>query len=89
MTKDKIGKLIEIYDTLLELGVIFYYGSESVSSGEITSIEFTEDDTVKLKLDDLDEVEVDLDDFIENHSMEGNNYHTWNLSREFDNLLIL
>lgn len=88
MTKDKIEKIIEIYDTLIELGVIFYYGSESISSGEITSIEFTEDDTVKLKLDDFDEVEVDLDDFIENHSMEGNNYHTWNLSREFDSLLM-
>ncbi|MEN8077824.1 hypothetical protein ABFP60_12750 [Clostridioides difficile] len=87
MTKDKIEKLIESYDTLIELGVTFYYGSESIAIGEITSIEFTEDDIVKLELDEFNEVEVELDDFIENHSMEGNNYHTWHLSRNFDNLL--
>ena len=88
MTKEKSEKLREIYDTLLELGVTFYYGSESIAIGEITSIEFTEDDIVKLELDEFNEVEVELDDFIENHSMEGNNYHTWHLSREFDNLLL-
>ena len=74
MTKDKVEKLMESYDTLVELGVIFHYGSEEIEQGEITSIEFTE-------------VEVNLEDFIENHTKEGNNYHTWNVSREFDNLL--
>ena len=88
MTKDKIEKLIEYYDTLIELGVTFYYGSESVLTGEITSIEFTKDDIVKLELDEFNEVEVDLDEFIENHSLQGNNYHTWHLSRAFDNLLL-
>ena len=46
-----------------------------------------EDDTVKLELDEFTEEEVDLQNFIENHIKEGNNYHTWNVSREFDNLL--
>ena len=87
MTKDKIEELIEIYDSLIELGVIFYYGSESVEHGEITTIEFTEDNTVKLELDESNEVEIELDDFIENHLLQGNNYHTWHLSRAFDNLL--
>ena len=48
MTKDKVEKLMESYDTLVELGVIFHYGSEEIEQGEITSIEFTEDDTVKI-----------------------------------------
>ena len=87
MTKDKIEELKEIFDTLVALGIIFHYGSEEIEQGEITEIEFTEDDTVKLELDEYTEVEVDLQDFIENHSKEGNNYHTWNASREFDNLL--
>ena len=87
MTKDKVEKLMESYDTLVELGVIFHYGSEEIEEGEVTSIEFTEDDTVKLELDEFTEVEVNLEDFIENHSKEGNNYHTRNVSREFDNLL--
>lgn len=87
MTKDKIEELMESYDTLIELGVTFYYGSESIPVGEITNIEFTEDETVKIELDEFNEFEVCLDDFIDNHSMEGNNYHTWHISRSFDNLL--
>ena len=74
MTKDKVEELKEKFDTLIELGVVFRYGSEDIEQGEITNIEFTEE-------------EVDLQNFIENHIKEGNNYHTWNVSREFDNLL--
>lgn len=87
MTKDKIENLKESFDTLMELGVIFYYGSQEIEQGEITKIQFNEDDTVKLELDEFNEVEVGLEDFIENHSKEGNNYHTWSISRSFDNLL--
>lgn len=87
MTKDKVEELKEKFDTLIELGVVFCYGSEDIEQGEITNIEFTEDDTVKLELDEFTEEVVDLQDFIENHIKEGNNYHTWNVSREFDNLL--
>lgn len=87
MTKDKVEELKEKFDTLIELGVVFLYGSEDIEQGEITNIEFTEDDTVKLELDEFTEEVVDLQNFIENHIKEGNNYHTWNVSREFDNLL--
>ena len=87
MTKDKVEELKEKFDTLIELGVVFRYGSEDIEQGEITNIEFTEDDTVKLELDEFTEEEVDLQNFIENHIKEGNNYHTWNVSREFANLL--
>ena len=48
MTKDKVEELKEKFDTLIELGVVFRYGSEDIEQGEITNIEFTEDDTVKL-----------------------------------------
>lgn len=84
MIKDKTEELIESFDTLVELGVVFHYGSDEIEQGEITKIEFTEDDTVRMELDESTEVEVDLQDFIENHSKEGNNYHTWNVSRQFD-----
>ena len=87
MTKDKVEELKEKFDTLIEIGVVFRYGSEDIEQVEITNIEFTEDDTVKLELDEFTEEEVDLQNFIENHIKEGNNYHTWNVSREFDNLL--
>ena len=68
MIKDKIEELIESFDTLVELGVVFNYGSDEIEQGEITKIEFTEDDTVRMELDECTEVEVDLQDFIENHS---------------------
>lgn len=87
MTKEKIEELTEVYDTLIELGVVFYYGGENFQQGEITDIEFREDNVIKLELNDYEILEIHIDDFIENHSKEGNNYHTWHLSRGFDNLL--
>ena len=38
MTKDKVEELIESFDTLIEWGVIFHYGSEEIEQGEITKI---------------------------------------------------
>lgn len=87
MLTEKREELLELYDTLIELGVVFYYGSESVQHGEITSIEFKEDESVRIELDDFNELEIELEEFIENHSKEGNNYHTWHKSREFDTLI--
>ena len=48
MTKDKVEELKESFDTLVELGVIFHYGSEEIEQGEITKIEFTEEQIEKL-----------------------------------------
>ena len=79
MIKDKIEELIESFDTLVELGVVFHYGSDEIEQGEITKIEFTEDDIVRMELDEFTEVEVNLEDFIENHTKEGNNYETRNI----------
>lgn len=84
MTKEKNEKLKEIYDTLLELGVTFYYGSESIEMGEVTDITFNEDKTINIELNNDEIFKIDVEDFEENHSKQGNNYHTWNLSREFD-----
>lgn len=87
MENERCEELKELYETLIELGVVFYYGSSEVEQGEITSIEFNEDNTVNLVLDDFNEVIVDIEGFIQNHSKEGSNYHTWNLSRKFDSLI--
>ena len=38
MTKDKIEELKESFDTLVELGIIFHYGSEEIEQGEITKL---------------------------------------------------
>ena len=72
-------------DLHLKNGTINVYNDKVIK--RYATLEFTEDDTVKLELDEFTEEEVDLQNFIENHIKEGNNYHTWNISREFDNLL--
>ena len=87
MTKEKSEKLREIYDTLLELGVTFYYGSESIAIGEVTDIIFNEDDTVDIELDESENFTVEVKDFINNHSKEGMNYHCFETVRKFDKLL--
>ncbi|MGL5379370.1 hypothetical protein [Clostridium sp.] len=73
-----------IYETLIESGVTFYYGSECIGYGEISKFTLSDEDTIELELNGFEEYEVDLYDFIENHSKEGVNYHSWKDKREFD-----
>lgn len=88
MNKKEIDKLTDLYDTLIENGVRFYYGSEIISTGEISSIEFNEDDTIEVEINGFENYEVDIDDFAENHSKEGVNYHCWETVRKFDSILV-
>lgn len=77
-------EILELYDTLIENGVTFYYGSESIPTGEVTKFNIIEDSKVEIELNDFETYEIDIYDFIENHSKEGANYHTWPDIRNFD-----
>ena len=88
MDKNISIQLNEMYNSLIELGVIFYFGSNSVEHGEITNINFNEDDTIDIEIDEEFNYKISYEDFYENHSKEGSNYHTWALSREFDSLIL-
>ncbi|ATD53792.1 hypothetical protein [Clostridium chauvoei] len=79
-------KFLEEYNNLVDNGVIFYYGSESISYGEVTCLDI-KDDLLYIELNGFETYEIDLDDFEENHSKEGVNYHSWALVREFDNII--
>lgn len=87
MTKEEMSELIECYNSLIELGVVFYYNSAYIPMAEVTALGFLDNGNFSLELDEETTKEIDIDDFIENHFKEGNNYHTWHLSRRFDSLL--
>ena len=77
-------EILYIYEALVESGVTFYYGSECIGYGEVTNFILGEDDIIELELNGFEEYEVDIVDFIDNHSKEGVNYHSWNDKRDFD-----
>ena len=66
MRSDKIEELMDIYETLVDAGVTFYYEDEEISHGEVTSLTFNEDDTVDIELDESENFTVEVKDFINN-----------------------
>ena len=78
-------EILELYETLIENGIVFYYGSETISTGEVTKFDILEDEIIEIELDDYETYQINIDDFIEYHSKEGANYHTWPDIRKFDN----
>lgn len=80
-------EILELYETLIENGVIFYYGSESIAIGEITRFDILNNEIIEIELDEVEVYEVIIDNFIEYHSKEGANYHTWPDIRKIDQKL--
>lgn len=80
-------EIIELYETLVDNGVTFYYGSESIPTGEVTKFDLLNGEIIDIELDGFETYEINIDDFIEHHSKEGANYHTWPDCRKFDNKL--
>ena len=78
-------EILELYETLIENGVIFYYGSETIATGEVTKFDILANEIIEIELDDYETCQINIDDFIEYHSKEGANYHTWPDIRKFDN----
>jgi hypothetical protein len=81
-------EIIELYETLADNGVTFYYGSESIATGEVTKFNILNEEIIEIELDGFETYEINIDDFIEQHSKEGANYHTWPDIRKFDKKLI-
>lgn len=87
MNEEIKKEVLDIYETLIENGVTFYYGSEIISIGEVTSFDILGDEMLEIELDGFNTYEVSIDDFIEYHSKEGANYHAWPDIRKFDKKL--
>lgn len=84
MEENLKDEILELYESLIENGVTFYYGSESIPAGEITRFSILNDELIEIELDEHETYEIDIDNFIECHSKEGANYHTWPEIRKFD-----
>lgn len=88
MNEEIEKEILAIYETLIENGVSFYYGSEIIPIGEVTSFNILGEEMLEIELDGFNIYEVNTEDFIEYHSKEGANYHTWPDIRKFDKRLV-
>ena len=80
-------EILELFDTLIENGIVFYYGNEYIPTGEITKFDILNDNVVEIELDEFETYEINIDEFIQYHSKEGANYHTWPDIRKLDKKL--
>lgn len=87
MEENLKDEIIELYETLVDNGVTFYYGGESIATGEVTKFNILNEEIIEIELDGFETYEINIDDFIEQHSKEGANYHTWPEIRKFDTKL--
>lgn len=87
MAENIKDEILEIYETLIENGVTFYYGSEVIPIGEITSFNIIEKELIEIEIDGFEIYKISIEDFQEYHSKEGANYHTWPDIRKFDKKL--
>lgn len=81
------NEFLEVYNTLIDNGVRFYYSDEDMYLGEITSLELTSDNKLEMEIEFNEIFIVEIDEFLHNHSKENVNYHNWESIRLFDNLL--
>lgn len=87
MTRDTREELLELYTELVDSGVVFHYGNEEIDNGEITNFEIDDEDMITIELDGCETYEIELQDFIDNHSKGGVNYHSFEMGRRFDHIL--
>lgn len=87
MNSKEVEDFFNIYNTLIESEMVFYYGSEIVPYGKITELEINKEQDIDIEVNGVERYTVDYEEFQENHLKEGMNYHTWQQVREFDNKL--
>lgn len=80
-------KFLEIYSSLVDNGVRFYYSDEDLYLGEVTSLDIVEDSKLEMEIDFNDTHIVGIEDFLENHTKGNITYHDWESIRIFDELL--
>lgn len=89
MTENIKDEILEVYETLIENGVTFYYGSEVIPTGEVTGFNIIEGEYIEIEveIEGFETYQISVEDFEEYHSKEGANYHTWPEIRKFDKKL--
>lgn len=80
-------KIIDLYESLTDSGVVFYYGDDEIDFGEITSIINCDSEFIDIEIDEKLTKKVSLDDFKIYHFKENINLYDWADVREFDRLI--
>lgn len=80
-------KIIDLFNSLVASGVIFYYGDDEIEFGEITNIHDCSNEFITVEVEEEIMKEVALQDFKTFHSKENINLYDWIEVREFDRLI--
>ncbi|MPQ45238.1 hypothetical protein [Clostridium tarantellae] len=80
-------KIQEIFNNLLESGVVINYGDENITFSMVTYLKEEDENTLIIELDYEEKYLVDKEKFKENHSKENINFYDWQNVRDFDKLL--
>ena len=80
-------RIIDLYISLTESGVRFYYEDDTNPFSEIKELNSFDEEYIGFTTDEENKVKVDLEDFRIYHSKENINLYDWVEVREFDRLL--
>jgi len=80
-------RIIDLYISLTESGVRFYYEDDTNPFGEIKELNSCDEEYIEFTTDEENQVKVALEDFRINYSKENINLYDWVEIREFDRIL--
>lgn len=80
-------RIIDLYISLTESGVRFYYEDDTNPFSEIKELNSCDEEYIEFTTDEENQVKVYLEDFRIYHSKENINLYDWVELREFDRLL--
>ena len=87
MINNHDNKFLDMYSTLTDNGVRFYYSNDDMCLCEVTSLQLTEDNKLEMQIEFNNMHIVEIEEFLNNHTKENINYYDWESVRQFDDLL--
>lgn len=80
-------RFLDMYTTLVDNGVRFYYSDNDLYLGEVTKLDIRLDNKLEMQIEFNETHIVEIEDFLHNHSKENINYYDWENVRIFDDIL--
>lgn len=81
------NKFLDMYATLTDNGVRFYYSNDDLYLGEVTKLDLDDNNKLEMQIEFNDTHIIEIEDFLNNHTKENINYYDWEGVRLFDDLL--
>lgn len=80
-------RFLDMYTTLSDNGVRFYYSDDDLYLGEVTKLDIRLDNKLEMQIEFNETHIIEIEDFLKNHSKENINYYDWENVRLFDDIL--